>query len=238
MDIDDSGGEGIPLVLLHARSGNRHMWEHQVPAFTAAGFRVIAYDRRPEGVASEDLHALVLERGLDRFHLLGTAAGGIAALDYALSHPERLRSLVIANSIFGVQDPEYLELSHRLRPATYFEQLPADFRELGPAYRATNPEGVARWNELAKASPKTTNAVQNRITFAALEAIRVPTLLLTGDADLYTPPPVLRRFAARFPNCESLVIPECGHSAFWEQPALFNAAVLTFLEKNRGRSPR
>jgi pimeloyl-ACP methyl ester carboxylesterase len=75
-------------------------------------------------------------------------------------------------------------------------------------------------------------ATKNRITFAALETIRTPTLLLTGDADLYTPPSVLRLFAERFPNCESLVIPECGHSAFWEQPETFNRAVLDFIAKH------
>ena len=47
---------------------------------------------------------------IDRFHLVGTAAGGFVAWDYALSFPRRLRSLVVANSIGGVQDPEYLEI--------------------------------------------------------------------------------------------------------------------------------
>jgi len=65
-----------------------------------------------------------------------------------------------------------------------------------------------------------------------LAAITTPTLLLTGDADLYTPPSVLRLLAARFPNCESVVIPECGHSAFWEQPERFNQLVLDFLSKH------
>ena len=100
-------------------------------------------------------------------------------------------------------------------------------RELGPSYRAANPEGTERWKALAQhVSPQ---ATKNRITFAALETIGTPTLLLTGDADLYTPPSVLRLFAERFPNCESVVIPECGHSAFWEQPEIFNRTVLGFI---------
>jgi pimeloyl-ACP methyl ester carboxylesterase len=44
---------------------------------------------------------------------------------------------------------------------------------------------------------------------------------------------VLRMFAERFPNCESVVIPECGHSAFWEQPEMFNRTVLDFLQKHQ-----
>ena len=214
-------------MFLHAGSGTARMWEHQIPDFTAAGFRFIAYDRRSEGVSSEDLEALTEHLGLDRFHLIGTAAGGIVAVDYALSHPEKLRSLVVANSIVGVQDEEYLEMTRRLRPAPEFNAIPADIRELGPSYRAANPAGTKRWKELAQHS--SLSPTRNRITFAALETIQVPTLLLTGDADLYTPPSVLRLFAARFPNCESLVIPECGHSAFWEQPEAFNRAVLDFI---------
>lgn len=239
IQYEDSGGEGSgegpPVVFLHAGSGNSRMWEHQIPDFTAAGYRFIAPDRRAEGSAAADvavdqLQALAEHLGLDRFHLVGTAAGGIVAVDYALSFPQRLRSLVVANSIVGVQDDEYVEMTRRLRPAPEFNAIPAEIRELGPSYRAANAEGARRWKELAQhSSPQ---ATRNRITFAALETIRVPTLLLTGDADLYTPPSVLRLFAARFPICESLVIPECGHSAFWEQPELFNRAVLDFVGKN------
>jgi pimeloyl-ACP methyl ester carboxylesterase len=215
------------VVFLHAGSGTARMWEHQIPDFTAAGYRFIAHDRRAEGSAIDDLEALADHLGLDRFHLVGTAAGGILAVDYALSHPEKLRSLVVANSIVGVQDEEYLEMTRRLRPAPEFNAIPADIRELGPSYRAANPAGTQRWKELAQHS--SLSPTRNRITFAALETIQVPTLLLTGDADLYTPPSVLRLFAARFPRCESLVIPECGHSAFWEQPETFNRAVLDFI---------
>lgn len=205
------------------------MWEHQIPAFTGAGFRFIAYDRRAEGSAIDELEALAEHLVLDRFHLVGTAAGGIVAVDYALSFPRRLRSLVIANSIVGVQDEDYLEMTRRLRPAPAFNAIPAEIRELGPAYRATNAAGTQRWRELAKEGHPVAHGAKNRITFAALETIKTPTLLITGDADLYTPPPVLRLFAERFPQCESVVIPECGHSAFWEQPDIFNRTVLEFI---------
>lgn len=237
---EDSGGEGsgegAPVVFLHAGSGSSRMWEQQIPAFTGAGYRFIAYDRRGDGRAADDLEALATHLGLEHFHLVGTAAGGIVAVDYALSFPQRLRSLVIANSIVGVQDEDYLEMTRRLRPAPQFDALPAEVRELGPSYRAANPEGTQRWKELHLSRPEgarsRAQAMRNRITFAALETIKVPTLLLTGDADLYTPPSVLRLFAARFPNCESVVVPECGHSAFWEQPEIFNRTVLDFISKH------
>ena len=231
MHIVDTGS-GTPVVFLHAATGHSAMWEHQLPTFTAAGYRCIAFDRSAEGFASDQVGEVAAKLKLDRFHLVGTAAGAIIAIDYALAHASRLRSLVAANTIVGAQDADYLEMSQRLRPSPQFEKMPADFRELGPSYRAANAAGTQRWNELAQAKPRVSYTVKNRIDYAALGTIAVPTLLLTGDGDVYMPPPVLRMFAKRLPRCESAVLPECGHSGYWEQPEAFNRAVLAFLAKN------
>jgi pimeloyl-ACP methyl ester carboxylesterase len=241
---EDSGGDGEAVVLLHAGTGSVAMWKHQMPVFGEAGYRCIAYDRRGHGRTecdscesppSDDLRQLADWLGLERFHLVGTAAGGIVALDFVLSYPERVRSLTVANSIGGIQDADYLALQRRLRPAPQFDALPPEVRELGPAYRAANPEGTRGWIELEHASrttaPRKLPIARNRMTFESLEAIRAPTLLMTGDADLYTPPPVLELFRQRIRNAMSVVLPNCGHSAYWEQPALFNRAVLDFLAK-------
>src|SRR6266700_1888450 len=45
----DSGGTGVPVVFLHPATGSVRIWEYQIPAFTAAGYRFIAYDRRDFG---------------------------------------------------------------------------------------------------------------------------------------------------------------------------------------------
>jgi len=243
----DTGGAGTPVVLLHAASGSSLMWEKQLPALRAAGYRVIAYDRvgwgRSEldegaapGTAADDLQGLLGLLRVERFHLVGTAAGGFVAFDYALSFPERLRSLTVANSIGGVQDEEYVALGRRLRPSPQFDALPVEVREVGPAYRAADAAGTARWVELSRQSrlaralpsPQT---FRNRVTFARLETIRVPALLISGGADLYAPPPVMRLFADHLRGVETLAIPDAGHSAFWEQPELFNRSLLAFLAR-------
>jgi pimeloyl-ACP methyl ester carboxylesterase len=150
----DTGGSGIPIVFMHPGSGSSSVWEHQIPAVRAAGYRFIAYDRlgsgrsvlepgSDPGFAIDDLHALLEYLRIDRFHLVGTAAGGIVPLDYALSFPERVRSLVVANSIGGVQDEDYLALGRRIRPSPQFDALPTEFKELGPSYRAANAKGTA-----------------------------------------------------------------------------------------------
>ena len=105
----DTGGSGIPVVLLHANTGNSDSWQYNIPAFEKAGYRVITFDRRgwgrsmaepssgPQpGSVAEDLQALANFLGLEKFHLVGIAGGGFVALDYVLTHPERLISLVLA----------------------------------------------------------------------------------------------------------------------------------------------
>ena len=245
----DTGGAGVPLVLMHAATGSSQVWEHQIPAFTAAGYRVIAYDRRGWGrsvaepasaqssTAADDLQALADYLHIDRFHLVATAAGGSVSLDYAVSFPQRVRSLTIANgALGGLQDEQYQQLSQRIRSAQ-LDALPAELRELGPSYRATDPEGTRRWVELEHTSrpagpPAPAQPTRNRITIAQLETLKVPVLLITGDADLSAPPPLLRFVAARIKNSESVTIPEAGHSAYWEQPEMFNRTVLQFIRKH------
>jgi hypothetical protein len=51
----------------------------------------------------------------------------------------------------------------------------------------------------------------NEITWARLEQMRVPALLLIGDADLWSPPAVMRLFARHIPNNELVIVPEAGH---------------------------
>jgi pimeloyl-ACP methyl ester carboxylesterase len=242
---NDTGGAGVPVVFMHAASGTCDSWEYQLPVFTAAGYRCIAYDRRgwgrsradprgeQPGYVSDDLHDLANHLGLDRFHLAATAAGGIGALDYALAHPDRLRCLVVANSIGGVQDPEYLEVQHRLRPPE-IQALPVELRELGPSYRGINLEGTRRWIAIERASrPEGTHGPgqppRQPMTFARLETLRVPVLVLVGEADLLSPPALMRLLAGHIPHCKFVAVPEAGHAAFWEQPEIWNRLVLEFI---------
>ena len=240
---EDSGGTGPAVVLLHARTGSAAMWRRQIAAFGRAGYRCLAYDRRqsgrsevdpraPDALPADDLRLLADRFAIDRFHLLGTAAGGIVALDFALSHPGRVRSLVFANSVGSAeirQEPGYVAAAAHLRPP---DNEPPEVRELSASYRARNPGGVREWLDLGMETHRKKPpfpATRNRITFARLEDIRAPTLLITGDVDPYTPPPVLELFRQHIPNATTVVIPECSHSAFWEQPETFNRAVLDFL---------
>ena len=240
----DSCGVGVPLVLLHANTGNADSWQYNIPGFVEAGYRVITFDRRGWGrsrakpetgpqpaTIADDLHALTEYLQLDRFHLVGVAGGGFAAYDYVLWHPERLRSLVVAASGGAIVDEELSQIRERTTLPN-FRSWPPEFREVSMGYMATNPEGLKLWLEIhhnsqhkgAPAQPQRTT-----ITFEKLATVRVPTLLMPGDQDIQCPPWVMRRQLAQIPGAKFIVLPEASHSMNWEQPEAFNRNVLEFI---------
>jgi pimeloyl-ACP methyl ester carboxylesterase len=243
----DTGGSGEPIVLLHPASGSGLIWGYQQPAFAKAGYRVIAYSRRGyynsqpierarPSIGSEDLQNLVDFLGIGKFHLVASAAGGSVAADYAFSHPDKLLSLAISSNQFGVTDGEIFAAATRIRPRIW-DEIPVEFRELGPSYRGANPDGFRLWVELERKSQVGDGSRQrlaNRITEASLGDLTVPALVISGDADLSTPPSIARMIAARIRNSELVVVSESGHSVYWEQPEAFNRAVLDFIAKHRG----
>jgi pimeloyl-ACP methyl ester carboxylesterase len=77
----------------------------------------------------------------------------------------------------------------------------------------------------------------NVINEATLKRLSLPTVLITGEADLYSPPALIRMVAAQIPNSEVVIMREPGHSSYWEQPDEFNRAVLDFLARYSKSDP-
>jgi pimeloyl-ACP methyl ester carboxylesterase len=241
----DTGGAGTPIVLSHPASGSGLIWGYQQPVFAKAGYRVIGYSRRgyynsapydkeKAGIGSEDLQQLAQKLGLGRFHLVASAAGGSVASDYVFSYQDRLLSLTVSSNSLGVRDGEIAKAANLIRPKGW-DEMPVEFRELGPSYRAANPEGAKHWLELehkALVGHEYRQTLRNQITQARLKELKLPTLLIPGAADLATPPSIARLIAAEIPNSEIAIAPEAGHSVYWEQPDVFNRAVLDFVGKH------
>ena len=243
--VIDTGGPGIPIVLLHSNTGTVERWAKQTPAFTAAGFRVIAFDRIGSGKSvpnaepgrtsvAEDLQVIVDRLHLSKFDLVGESGGGYVAIDYAAWHPERVRSLVIAASGGGLSDPES-KLFRTRSAIPGFEQMPLDVRELSPSYRGLNPQGVAQWLEIEKTAAKgraSTPVLRTPNSLAKIEMISAPVLVLAGDVDLTTPSGAVRLWAKHLKNYEFHLIAESGHSVSWEQPGVFNKRVIDFFQRH------
>ncbi|GAA1346594.1 alpha/beta fold hydrolase [Arthrobacter roseus] len=116
LHVDDTGGPGRPVVLIHGWPLSGEAWENQVPALQQAGYRVITYDRRGFGrsdkpskgytydTLTEDLHSLLEQLDLNDVTLVGFSMGGGEAARYFSKYGnERLHSVVFASAV-----PPYL----------------------------------------------------------------------------------------------------------------------------------
>ncbi|PKG84281.1 alpha/beta hydrolase [Colwellia sp. 75C3] len=242
----DTGGEGPTVVLSHPGRGSALTWPYQQPVFEKAGFRTIAYSRRgyfgsPAGSKSDtgnyadDLNALVEHLNVDKFHILGLAAGGFAVSDYVVSYPEKLLSMTIACSLFGLWDKNIDERLDFILPKS-FGDLPPEFKELGPSYRWAHPEGVREWIKMEEKSRgdghRHGQKAKSNITWEKIRESNIPTFFIAGGADLYQPPSMMRAAAREIPRSQTLVVSEAGHAVQWEQPELFNRAVIEFFRKH------
>lgn len=244
----DTGGTGVPIVLLHPNTGTVEIWEPQIAAFAQAGYRVIAFDRKGWGKSipdpssgsqqdsiADDLHALVEHLKLDKFHLLGVAGGGFIALDYAAWHPERLRGLIVGGSTGSVEDKDVADVIARIAIPEIRKQS-AHYREIGPSYRAANPQGTSRWIEIDEHARQPGVGFQPLLrtpnTLAKIASIPTATLVIAADADLLAPPALMRIWSVHLRNHEWAVIHGAGHAMAWEQPGAFNDAVLDFIRRH------
>ncbi|MDF5753181.1 alpha/beta hydrolase [Spongiactinospora sp. TRM90649] len=237
-------GKGQTVVLMHPHTGNGGSWGYQQAVFAAEGYRVISYSRRGyhgsdagpsdrPGTMVGDLLALMDALGVGKFHLVGLAAGAFAAFDAGLSAPDRLLSCTVGATLAGIQEPSWNAVTTELLPEGWFN-LPETFRELGPSYRAAKPKAMATWIEHTELPVTTvTQPPQNKLLWPAIESIRTPMLLLTGDCDLYLPPTRLRELARHVRNSEVVIFSEAGHAPHWESHREFNSTLLSFIRKHR-----
>jgi pimeloyl-ACP methyl ester carboxylesterase len=112
LHVDDTGGSGRPVVLIHGWPLSGESWSEQVSVFAAAGHRVITFDRRGFGrsdkpltgytydTLAKDLHTLLVELDLNDITLVGfSMGGGEVARYFGEFGDERLRSVVFASSV-------------------------------------------------------------------------------------------------------------------------------------------
>ena len=205
--------------------------------------------------ARDDIKAVLDALRIDKAHVVGLSMGGFAALHFGFRYPERARSLVVAGCGYGAA-PE-----QRAQFAAETEAVARSFEELGMAKAAaTYARGPARvqlqnkdprgWQEFAeqfaqhsaRGAALTMRGVQNRRPSLydltdAMAALKVPTLIMTGDEDwpCLEPALLMKRMIA---SAALVVLPNSGHAINLEEPAAFNAHLDDFLHAvDAGRWP-
>ena len=241
-------GEGNLLLFLHGIRGNRRNWTRQVEFFSRH-FKAAAWDARGYGDSDdydgalrfEDFTADVL-RVADHFkaaklHLVGLSMGGRIARNFALRHPGRLRSLVLAGTSPGFDalsgdDLKRFVAERRIATPESVRRLLGS-RAVPGAYENLL-DSVQRVHQASFEKTLEASVAQDRA--APIEQIRVPTLVITGDEDKVYAPQLSKDMARRIPGAELVVLKGVGHLSNLEQPEEFNQAVLQFLKHQEKHS--
>lgn len=239
------GGDDV-VILIPAFSMDLRMWAAQV-ALLEKSARVIAYDLRGHGrsiapmepySAVDDLAALMDELGVGSAHVVGLSNGARIALDFVLSHPSRVRSLVLAApGVSGYTGGDFsymapvisavragnLEQAADLWAATPLMHIPND-SAAAALIRTISRDNRSIWGHRANPERPLRPPAIGR-----LAEVKVPVLVITGDRDL----PDLRRLADTIaqtvPGASKVVISGAGHMVNVAAPEAFNRAVESFL---------
>lgn len=234
-------GQGPVLLLTHGYSATGEMWVGQVEALRDQ-YRVITWDMRGHGrsdypanpaayseeLTVADMAALLDQAGAERAIVGGLSLGGYMSLAFHLAHPDRVRGLLIIDTGPGYRNDEAREGWNRNahRTAERYEseglaRLAAGSPEMRQSHhRDATGLALAARGMLAQRDARVINS---------LPTIAVPSLVVVGADDT----PFLAAsdyMAAKIPGAKKAVIENAGHAANLDQPAAFNAAILSFLE--------
>jgi 3-oxoadipate enol-lactonase len=171
-------------------------------------------------------------------HLAGLSMGGVQALAYARAHPERVASLVLADTFAGL-DPSVAEAKIAgITAAVTADGMPA-YAERYLAETLVGEVSAIRRERLrsaiagvpAEAYLASTEVCFRADTSAGLADITAPTLVLIGEHDRKTPLSLSQEICRGIPGAELVQIPGAGHLANVENPEAFTGALLDFLDR-------
>ena len=247
----EAGQGDTAVLLLHGIGGGQAIWAAALPVLAAAGYRAAALDFPGYGASPgtptlddmvQAVQALAQHLGARRTVLVGHSMGGMVAQEVVARSQARIDALVLActSASFGKSDGAWQArfVAERLAPLAAGLGMAGMAHMLVPALVA--PGADARVQALAMEvmsrvpEPTYRSALQAIAAFdrrAALTDIKVPTLCLAAEHDRTAPPDVMQRMAQRIAGAEYQCLQNAGHIANVEQPAAFQAAVLSFLQR-------
>lgn len=244
-------GTGDPIVLVHGFALDRRMWDGQIESLSR-DHTVVRYDLRGFGKSApgsspythaDDLAALLDHLGLDRVTVTGLSLGGGAAINFAMTRPDRVRALIAVDPSLG---------GFRTTPAFTAARasIPRTAAESGVS------EARARWLALPMFQPALANAASReslqRIVgdysgwhwlhadhgrpfdppaITRLGDIRAPTLVIIGELDTPDFHEIASTVARGIPGATKVILPGVGHMANMENAEAFNQLVLDFLDR-------
>jgi len=252
-------GQGAPILFVHEFAGDHRSWEAQLREF-GKRYRCIAYAARgykPSAIPVDaaaysyqhvmrDAIAVLDHLKIAQAHLIGLSMGGYTALQVALNHADRVRSMVLAGTGSGSErwyTKEFYKRSREL--AAQFERegsaAVAQTYGRGPSriqFELKDPRGFAEFSRQLAEHDAQGSAHMSRGFQGArpslydfekdIRQLPTPTLIVVGDEDERCIEPAL--FLKDTLSASGLVIfPRTGHAVNLEEPDLFNQVVSDFL---------
>ncbi len=240
-------GQGPPVVLLHAVGLDRTIWG-DYRGYLARDRTVVCVDLPGHGESDPINDGITLARmadavvsvlraeALDIVDLVGISMGGMIAQIVALEHPELVRSLVLCSTASTFVASVRAAIRAR-GDAAMDDGMPAV--TVGTIERWFSPEGRSAdaalrcGGLLANDDPAVFGecwyAIAELETAPRLPELRVPALVITGDADISLPADASAVLAARILGSESVVVPGGWHLGALETPGPYRHAIVSFL---------
>ncbi len=261
LHIEDSGGSGRPVVLIHGWPLSAQAWEPQVSVLRAAGYRVVAYDRRGFGdsdkpasgygydILADDLQRVLDQCALQDVTLVGFSMGGGEVARYIARHGEsRLHSVVFAAAVppflmktaDNAQGPLTPAKAQQMKKAlqedrsSFFDQFTKDFFSANGALQVTEAQraaAVALCHQSAQQAALACMDAFGTTDFRDdLKQVKVPTLVIHGDADAVVPleGSGLRTHRA-VPHSQLATVKGAPHGLNVSHAKAFNDELLSFL---------
>lgn len=245
---EDSGGDGLPVVLAHGLLMDREMFAPQVAALSDR-YRVVTWDERGHGLTEaapedfsywdsvEDLRALLDHLGIGRAVIGGMSQGGFVSLRFALRYPERVIGLILLNTQAGGESeeagPRY-ETMLGYWEANGINDLIAD--GIATVIIGTDRPESAAWREKWRNRPLDEprrifrTLVSREDVTHRLGEIDVPALVVHGEDDVAIPIERAETLAGSLPGARPLVrVPGAAHAANLTHPEPVNEAISAFL---------
>lgn len=254
IDINyEERGQGDPLILIMGLGADGSVWELHAQAYEQH-FRCILMDNRGAGLSdkpagpyttemmADDTAGLMDALGLEQARVAGISMGGAIAQQFALRHPDKVRSMVLVSTWARCDSYAKIVFEHFKKIRAVSD--PGDFMQLlqlwifAADHTAANLDDLAQGQQDARDDPNPMpqhafdaqcDACITHETVAQLSAIRVPTLITVGDADIFTPLHFSTQIHDRIPGADLLVLERVGHAHHWEKLDEFNSKTAGFL---------
>jgi len=237
---------------------SKAFWFKAIPVFSRE-YRLVVFDNRGAGqsdkpdipytteMMADDLAGLLDTIDIDSAHIFGHSMGGSIAQQFALRYPRRLRSLILASTSCGgphaviSNNPEVTHFFESMSSLPLKEVVKEWFRLFWRQdFIHNNPDFVKEFTDKITEHPapphgimRQGQAIMGHNTYERLPEIKVPTLVMTGDADNLVPFENSKIIASRIPGAELAILKDVGHHFMFEAEDEFNRIMLDFLRRHR-----